>query len=68
MNWLEVMTPMQRARHEADKRHLQDQYLADRRAAAQACADRWAERERACATDGASPQTPVSSKLTSQQR
>lgn len=66
MNWLEVKDPLQRARHLADKRHLQEQYLADRRAAAQACADRWAERERA-RTD-ASPQTPASSKLTGQQQ
>lgn len=66
MNWLDTLAPMQRARHLADRRHLQDQYLADRRAAAQACADRWAERERA-RTD-ASPQTPAGSKPADQQR
>lgn len=66
MNWLDTLTPMQRARHLADKRHLQEQYAADRRAAAQACADRWAERKRACMD--ASPQTPAGSKPASQQR
>lgn len=65
MTWLESLTPMQRTRHEADKRHLQEQYAADRRAAAQACADRWAEKR---ARTDASPQTPASSKLASQQR
>lgn len=65
MTWLDSLTPMQRARHEADRLYLQERHAADRRAAAQACADRWAERERA-RTD-ASPQTPAGSKPASQQ-